>query len=530
MKNKIASLLASALAVLCVAVTANASFYSFDADKTDWVGGLGVTRSNGAPTHGTYSLVVPIDNIVSNDVDGGLGNTVWTDFYTIPSRYSSVVNPTPVVDPAATGQFFVNSNGFWVTMSGPGGSVINVCTQSLVTGLTYPTVTQYTAFYHVSVFHNYTSRKWSLFVNNVPLAENLNFINQAANGHDWFQVQNYGGHPTNVCWLDDYLLTNAMVTTGGSGTNTLTAIVPGTTLPIADALVYFGTTEDPRPAATNFGVAGGDAVSLQFDSVPGQRYVLIGGGSPVLAMSNISTTLVDTAGTSNAIVDATALQRGSRYYYKLITVSQVDGSVVLTNEETYAWYKQDRTAGNRWYYSGVPVIYVSTNASANTLAGIAGDQLAGGLAVNDLMYVAASSYEINEFGKLGEIGIGTPVGEVQLAPGSGVMIKRAAGAASQTYAVIAGRWTNNIGTITLHAGWNSLTWPYDTSATLVNSGFPSTPGDSFLVLRGSGGDFVNVKRLSTRWSQTPESGNWPQPGEGFLYYSINNNASWTPVR
>lgn len=536
MKKKIASLLAGALAVLCVAVTANATaqFYNFDVNASGWGGGSGVTLSNGAPTHGAYSLIVPVDNVVSNDVNGDLGNTVWTDFYTIPVRYSSVVNPNPVVDPAATGQFYVNSNGFWVTMSGSGGSVINVCTQSLVTGMTYPTVTQYAAFYHVSVFQDYAAKKWSLFVNNVPLAENLSFIDQNAVAHDWFQVQNFGGHSTNVCWLDDFLLTNAMVTTGGSGTNTLTAVIPGTDMPVVDAIVYFGTTE-PRPAYTNFGLApaiNANAVQLQFVAKPSQKYVLVGGSSPVGAMTGISTVMVDSAGTSNFIADASALTKGGNQFYKVLTVSTVDSDKVITNSETYAWFKQSRATSNYWYWSGVPVSY---EAGQNTLAGKAGQQLAQGLqdelAAPDLLQFGdVDASLVNGRWKEGEDFVSNSI-----SPGMGVMIRRKGGAPEASIAVLSGTWSASIAAVPLSPGWNSLIWPYDLSASLcAANGFPNTTGDKIVMQRG--GQQKQMQKTAAAWlnypsGSAPGPSDWPQAGEGFLYYNKDaGEKSWAPVR
>jgi hypothetical protein len=524
MKKKIASLLAGALAVLCVAVTANATaqFYNFESSTSDWAGGSGVTLSNGAPTHGAYSLILPVDNVVSNDVNGDLGNTVWTDFYTIPVRYSSAVNPNPVVDPAATGQFYVNSNGFWVTMSGSGGSVINVCTQSLVTGMTYPTVTQYTAFYHVSVFQDYAAKKWSLFVNNVPLAENLSFIDQDAVAHDWFQVQNFGGHSTNVCWLDDFLLTNAMVTTGGSGTNTLTAVVPGTTLPVADALVNFGSTADPRPTNETVGVVGAGSIALAFGRVvdDGRKYVVYGTTDPSLG-GLVSNGLAAISSGSAYFTNSPFGGTTNRYFYKLLTISS-NGVSVAENEEAYAGYKQTLSAGY-WQWVGVPV-----GLDDYTLGGTLGKQLGASLAVGSKMVVRKGDADTEKYEWNGD-DWGAANVAVVIPPGQGMMIR----STNSVSTILAGLQQTNEVSITIYKGWNSIAWPYDNG--------------SWDLPTGESGDYLYLQRNNAPLPAKNVSGTWRQgtygtlglltaltpvqAGEGVLILRTNASpATWTPTR
>lgn len=547
MKKKLTVSVAGALAFLFMALTANAyvsdNFESpgqtAGSPPVGWSVDSGVIVSNGgAIKHDAASLYIPILTTVSNAA-GAASSKVWTDFYTIPRPFVSDSGTAPTVDSNATAQFFVNPNGQWVTISGngSGGLLTNICTTALVDGMTYPTVSQYSTLYHVSVLHDYTASNWSLFVNDVPIATNLNFIASDVPAHQWFQVQNLGGNSTNVCWLDDFLVTNRIVASGG-GANALTNPVPGTTIPLAVALSYFETLGDPRPAATNFGVAsalGANAVRLQFHPQPNQRYVLVGGASPTLSMSTISTTLVDAAGTSNYVVDAGALARGSNYFYKVLTVSQVDNSVAVTNDETYAWYKQDRASLNRWYYSGVPVTY--QGSSNNSLASLAGQQLAMGLHADlsgngpDLMTIGNNIYYLHLSGSWALLSGATLPEDMLLTPGTGVAIKRQSGAASLNYSVLAGTWTNTIGNVALLAGWNSQSWPYDTSATEAKCGFPGISGDMFSVMRG--GSPKLAKRYASGWKtfsgNALSASDWPQAGEGFMYYSVAGG-SWAPIR
>jgi hypothetical protein len=525
MKKKIASLLAGALAVLCVAVTANATaqFYNFESSTSGWAGGSGVALSNASFTHGASSLVVRVDNVVSNDVNGDLGNTVWTDFYTIPVRYSSAVNPNPVVDPAATGQFYVNSNGFWVTMSGSGGSVINVCTQSLVTGMTYPTVTQYTAFYHVSVFQDYAAKKWSLFVNNVPLAENLSFIDQDAVAHDWFQVQNFGGHSTNVCWLDDFLLTNAMVTTGGAGTNTLTAVVPGTTLPIADALVNFGSTADPRPTNETVGVAGAGSIALGFGRVvdDGRKYVVYGTTDHLLGgltSNGIASIISGSAYFTNSPLVGTT----NRYYYKLVTISS-NGAAATTNTEAYAGFKQYRYA-NQYSIAGHPV-----QTTDRTMGGEMGAQLAIGLPNGSTVKMIAPGGTTYTY-TLSNMTWSDPANDLDgtnsWPEGVGLLVEPFG---SPTPSYFAGIKTTNAVSVIVSNAWTYLSWVHDDEVFSGNGsavlGFSPTVNDYIIIQTNGSSSFYSAKFNGTTWNGLVRPWNplnlTIKAGDGMIYYNAN---------
>ena len=301
---------------------------------------------------------------------------------------------------------------------------------------------------------------------------------------------------------------------------------------------------DPRPVSTNFGLAtniSANAVQLQFRSQPNQQYQLIGGASPVAGMAIIpgGSVTVDANGASNFVADANALSAGSKYFYKILTISPIDGSVALTNAETYAWYKQDRSTLSRWYYSGAPVMYGTS--SDNSLAGLAGQQLAQGLhgdnsgngpdllAVgNDLFYLNSSGAWVNSL-----IGAHPYASEVHLTPGVGVSIKRQLGASTPGYSVISGIWTNTIPAVTLLAGWNTIVWPYDTVATALTCGFPNTTNDMFVIQRTGNPQtaMYSPGAWKTSLGGTIASGDWPQAGEGFLYYnSAAGTKQWTPTR
>ena len=517
-----------------------------------WGVASGVIVTNHLPHSSANALFVPVLSGATNNFGISTNNgQVWTDFYTKPIRLST---SSPAVDTNATAQVFVNSNGIWCTLSGAGdGETVYTNTwASILTGVgTYPTVEVASTWRHVSVLHDYAAsrRKWSLFVDDKLLATNLGFIANVQSGsltnYSWFQVQNLGGDPSNVVWVDDFVVTNKIPSTASGTLGATNAIGTTNGIPPAYALNYFGISGDPRPVSTNFGLAtniGPTAVSLQFHAQPYQQYVLIGGQSPLGAMSTISTVLVDAAGTSNFVADAGALS-GSRsnYFYKILTVSTVDGTVVFTNSETYAWYRQDRPVMNRWYYSGIPVSYeVSSN---NTLASLAGQQLAQGLsgsdndAVADRLMVGSDTFYLTLSGNWEDVNAGTvSPGTITLKPGTGVSIYRKAGSSSLNKAIVSGLWTNSITAISLRHGWNKLIWPYDTVATSNNCKFPNTNGDKYIVQRGANGGTVLGAYNGSVWLKANgtslQATDWPQAGDGFMYYNTaaDGAKSWSPVR
>lgn len=528
------------VAGLVLSITSSVSFgYGSEGFEStfpgaSWTIGAEVVVSNGAPPiarSGAKSLVVNVLNSLTNTLSAGNSGLVWTDFWTKPVRLSV---PAPALDSNATAQVFVNSNGLWCTLSGATG-VTNVWASPLVSGAVYPTVNVAAAssvatnWFHVSVLHDYARSNWSLYVQDVPLATNLSFIASGVNAGAWFQMQNLGGVSSNIAWLDDFLVTNKVPVTLAD-TNS-----PGATNGITPAytLTYFNTLGDPRPVETNFGVAksiGPNAVALSYIPQPNQTYVLLGGLNPDMSgMHGIATAAVNGI---SSLVDTNALTATTnRYFYKVVTLSPVDGTFALANEDTYAWFRQDVSTPNRWYYSGVPVVYDS--ATSSSLTNLAGAQFAAGLhadndGVADIIVAGDSIYWLSPTTNWTPT-VGTAP---NLTVGSGVAIRRLSGGVSGPI-VVAGAWSSSIGSVAISPGWNILGWPYDIAATAANCGFPGRLGDRFTVARGSNAQTAQKYQTGWKFGPTVDLGasDWPQPGEGFLYYYSGSSATtWTPLR
>lgn len=545
--------LSAALVVAATSVPAAYVFENFNGvsgnapGSSGWLMPSGVYITNSpAPSFEGGSLYVPVNKVVSNQITCGVATKIWTDFYTIPRPFISDVGTAPAIDTNATALFFVNSDGIWQTISGngSGGYLTNTCSQVLGVEGAYPTVTQNNVFYHISVLHDYTvtPARWSLFVNDLALATNLYAISTIASQHEWFQVQNFGGSETNICYLDEFLVTNKVPPTIGSTNN-----VPGTDVPQSVAITYFDTFASPLPVTTNFDSAGGDAVVMQLDVETNQQYILIAGANPTGTMTTAAT-LNTGAGAVGSISDPSALSGGrTKRFYKVIRVSSVDASVSVTNQTVYGVYKQTRLAGyTQWI--GVPLDYGSTE---NTLAGRLGQDLAQGLVEGDVtsgdtltIYQGATTHQFYlDDTTHGWVGIsGSDPAGIHLTPGMGVMIKSVNGTAGSS--IFAGNVPTNA-SVQLATGYNSIAWPFEnagfsswnvTGATSNNNSTLAS-GDILFVWKDgqpygakltSSGWYQNLKTAKTNYS-TPLSNISLQAGDGVLYKLQGASGTWAPV-
>jgi len=530
MKKELAVFIASTFAILFATVTANA--YVFDnfespgqtpgSPPSGWGYANGVLVSNVGVKIDNASLYIPTTLGVTN-LAGAAGTKIWTDFYTVPRPFVSGSQDAPTIDSNATAQFFVNTNGLWVTISGNGGSGFqtNTWTQPVLAGMTYPTVTQYSAFYHVSVLHDYSASNWSMFVNEVLLATNLQFISSGVSAHAWFQVQNLGGNGTNVCWLDNFLVTNKIATT--TTTNGMTNAVPGTTIPVVDALAHFGSVQDPRPTNKTVGVVGAGGVGLTFGRVvaDGRQYVVY--GTPQYNLSGLSSNGVLSG---NSYTDNVSLVSGTRQYYKLVTVSS-DGGAALTNDETYAAYKQFRAAGST-YIMGVPLEYV--NSSDRSMGGQMGLQLGSGVSASDVLTITTNgvsyTYRWNgvQWNWLSGTGPADSSCTKQWGAGVGMALTRGSSGGS-TVSYFAGiKETNAVSVAVPSGAWTYLTWPHNDAAFNNGSvlGFAATTGDYIYIQTNGAANFVPARFNGTTWN-TRMNGTGPAlslnlgPGDGIVY-------------
>ena len=516
MNQPLKILCVSILAILAVAVSANA-YYNDCSLSNAWnvTGGAIVSNQDLFTLNGT-NLYIPSSATVSNSGTSA-GQKVWTDFLTIPRRFQFSQGTAPAADLNATAQFYVNSTGYWETISQEGTQVCD----HVIGGGEYPVVDVNPAnYYHVSVLNDYPNSKWSLFVNGLPLATNLTSLAAGETGHKWFKVDNLGNQTNdNVCWLDNFEVTNRMPLAGAqsAGGQPLTNnVIPGTDIPQALAFAGFGSFADPRPTNETIGAVG-DGISLAFgrtDNPDGRKFVVFGGVNP--GLSDLSSNGVVVGGSFAKPLS----ESDTRRFYKLVTIS-ADGLVSLTNNETYAVYKKPLTGGF-WQAIGVPVGY-----SDYTLGGPLGKQL-GAVGGADKIVVYNGDADINSYTWTGtDWGDGS--GDKVILPGRGLLIRSAVSG----NAIFAGLQQTNQASIVIAAGWNSLAWPYDNS-------------DSQQLPQGHSGDILYLTRNNSPLPAKYMSDGWHQgrygtgtnltaltppiqAGEGLLIQA-SQTGTWGPTR
>ena len=535
MNQPLKILCVSILTILAVAVSANA-YYNDCSSVGAWNATGGAIVSNQMLfTPNGENLYIPASSTVSNGLPAS-GQKVWTDFLTRPRRYQSLLGVAPADDPTATAQFYVNSSGYWTTISREGTQTWT----SVLGGSAYTPVNEdSTAYYHVSVLNNYSNSTWSLFVDGLPLATNLTSLATRASGvtgHKWFKVENSGYQATSVCWLDNFEVTNRMPLAGSqtAGGQPLTNnVIPGTDIPEALAFAGFGSFADPRPVNTNATTTSSSATFKFSGAVPGS-----GSSYTVLKSGSATNGFVAAGGPifnpDTGIFTGTDIGGSvSKYFYRLVRVSD-DKSVSVTNIETYAVYKQGRIPGTT-YIVGVPVDYVGND---RTLGGPLGTQLATGLSDGDKLtvYPGQITYTLTSEGTYwsGERPLSS------LTRGMGVMIEHSNGS-SPSSTILAGILQTNtsIGAIALNHGWNIVAWPYETPGSLASftSGLTAsdTAGADYIVFQNVT-NATTIARLtvSDGWKTGTRPGSGSvfhpslQPGAGIMLYLHGNAGEWSP--
>lgn len=535
----------------------------------------------------TNAVLLPVLESMTNTVAAGtVSNIVWTDFWTITRPFHSPESIAPDLDANATAQFFVNTNGYWVTMSRAGGSVVT----SLYTKNAYnvdldPLPNTGTNWCQVSVCHDYSNKVWSLFVGGVPVATNLGFLNQGVSNYQWLAVQSVGGDASNTTFMDDLLITNAVpdtltgdfydnglrdawelmyyghIDSGISAASSAVVRADGFTLEQISAMGIPPETEDAYPFAFQyaFGInspavttmdptnTAPDAMRISLVVGAGRTNRLLGTTSPTGNFTqNVGSFYTGPNGETNWFIDPTALGRGSRYFYRLVGVSP-DGMVTITNPVTYAWYQQSRAIEGTNYWVGVPVAYGSNNRLNSDL----GRHLSQGLLGDDDDNKADSLTVYNpsqQTFSLGTDGKWYPLGggaesSFAIERGWGILIRsRGLGSAGPfggvTFSVMAGqKVTNTTATVTINRGMNMLTWPYDVSTNLIAilSGGTASDSDTNLSDRIWFGNNQSVRLWDNGWHYVPNTGDASitnislNPGEGFFYRSRNAGARpWSP--
>lgn len=558
--------------------------------RGQWVAGASVTYSNAPSPASAYSgsgvAIIPVQQGLTNLVNGPISNRVWNDFYTIPRPFNSDGTSAPDIDLSATGQFFVQSNGQWALVYRQNGvTLVTNCFGVNLYGGNIVQVNNGSTWTHVSVLNDYSNKTWSFFVEGLPVATNLGFINAGVSNFTAFSVESLGGESSNRTLLDDFLITNTVPVA-------LSNDHFGDGIRDAWQLMYYGQLNPPSmPGATNdgwtlqqkslagldpyvsntitplvyvFGTNAGGAVgnigSVTRDATPSitlslnvvgpnQTYTVLkssdasGGGWSALGTFNSGVN-----GDTNWVNDPTALN-ASRGYYKVVT--SVNG-ITQTNDAVYAWYKQQRTntTAGATYWVGIPVNYGDSNTLNSTLGLQLGQGLkrGGNSTVADTLTVFSPTQKTFYLGMDGywhEAPFNPAPASDAILPGQGVIITRNGGAGSDGYAttVFSGlKMTNSGVTVQLQQGWNMLSWPYDVSSrvwslTQAMGGHPNTnPYAADRIWLINAGQYRHMWMQTNGWynvaigsAVSNTTYGYLQPGDGFFYTnSAGSNWTWRP--
>jgi hypothetical protein len=548
-----------------------------------------VIRSNapvGSARSGSGVAIIPVLQGLTNLVEcPAISNRVWNDFYTVARPFYSDVNTAPDVDPSATGQFFVQSNGQWALVYRLNGvTLVTNCFGANLYGGSIVHANTGTNWTHVSVLNDYSNKTWSFFIQGLPVATNLGFINTSVSNFTAFSVESLGGDQSNRTLLDDVLITN---TVPSSLTNAHDpdgirdawqlmyygelnpAVMPGATNDgwtiLQKSLVGFDPYESNSvtPLVYVFGtnsdgtVGGIEALArtntpsirLSLNIVnPNQTYRVLKTTDPNGTWNQVGSFHSGPNGDTNWFEDATALS-GARGYYKLVT--EVSG-ILQTNETVYAWYKQQRTntTSGASYWVGIPV-NLGTN---NTLDSALGAQLGQGLKAGgsvfgaDTLKIFYPSEKLFYWGTDGKWHLApfdpTPATDA-IQVGHAVVITRNGGAGQDGYAnaVLMGQKLTNAGAVVpVVPGWNVLSWPYDSSSRVwglsqAMGGRPdANPYAADRIWLISAGQYRHIWLQSNGWYNVITGGaisNTPygviQVGEGFFYTNAaGSNWTWRP--
>ena len=489
-------------AVICAAGISKATSESFEG----YADGTAVTNltgwyTTGEKNGGTNVLAIPRNTAVSNNVS--MGGIAWSDFWTVPCPFSPVTGSNNV-DTNATAMFFLNPDGYWVTLSGAGGAVTNTWTA-------VPPTTD--AWVHVSIYQNYSNKTWAMFTddgmdtNLGVVATNLGFINTNASVCACFSVENGGG--TNATLVDNVNVTNKLDDTfsGNSDHDTLRdgweLIYLGSLNSATDATTAaFGTT---NPVAST--TVSNNTVALNFGLGSGYQTILLGSSSP----SNFTPTGSTSAGGAFSISNLPA----GRQFYQVVS-SSLDGSFKGTST-TYAVYTLPANSANSIWLAVPPV------ATDNKLQGQFGSNLVTALNLapsadaypshGDRITVYLSDGTHSDFvwtvsGWKIYPSLAAP--DMTVSRGQGILVTRASSASVR--AVFVGKYDASVGVqIIAPADWGMIGWPYDTSITVSNM-LPNFPATSELWKNRDG--YTRILRDA--------SGSWRYPN-GVIADSVTVN-------
>ena len=165
-------------------------------DYHGWTGDSDAVATSTAAIDGSLGGYVPAESAISNEFLSGSSDRMWTDLQYVPALWGQ--DEDPVIECGLTATFYLNSNGYPVVSAGPAAWLVKTTTPD------GDAVTPYTtgAVARATVLHNYRNKTWALFFDEVLVAEQLGFVDDAISSFSLFGVS--GGETE----MDNLSITN----------------------------------------------------------------------------------------------------------------------------------------------------------------------------------------------------------------------------------------------------------------------------------------------------------------------------------
>jgi hypothetical protein len=126
-----------------------------------------------ASVEGVNICYLPSEGVLTNWINSAAASVVWFDMF---AKISLREEP-PAIDSSTTSMFYFNTNGHAVVQDGPSSNWITLSNNMFSAAVDGIAATNWT---RVTVVHNYTDKKWALFVDGELLKDNIRFINSAS--------------------------------------------------------------------------------------------------------------------------------------------------------------------------------------------------------------------------------------------------------------------------------------------------------------------------------------------------------------
>jgi hypothetical protein len=146
------------------------------------------SNSTIAPIGSIKMAMIPVDSTLSNRFEGVTNNFIGVQMDLRMVFYDGTNNP--VVDTNVVAMFYVNSNGYFTVHNGPATNPSPTNSLNWITITNIGMGTNNNSWTTISIHENFITKKWSLFMNDTLVTNNLGFINPNLTNFMGFNIYN----------------------------------------------------------------------------------------------------------------------------------------------------------------------------------------------------------------------------------------------------------------------------------------------------------------------------------------------------